>query len=183
LCYFGLGVDDKNVQASSDQKRNPGKIIENQDAGISSESKAQKGDKNEIQSLSLESVHESKVLAHIVVERSHWRPPHEFVNEQQDREQNHVKGQEGFAEIVSTVHLIVVVVVDGVIGGIVVAGCLDASLVDRNEGEDTESGHHYSKTHVQQAEHAEETSSLSGDGSLSVLSIVLVAVFNEKGIA
>ena len=170
------------MQTPRQQPRNPGKVIQHQDPSIRSQSKTQKCHKDEIQSLSTESVHESKILAHVAVEcleeTGHWTPPHEFVTKQQDGKEDHVKGQEGFAEVVFLVDLVATATAIGV--ATTITGRRDARVGDGHFGQDSEGGHQYRESHVEQAETAQEASSLSADGSLSVLAMYWVVT---KGVA
>jgi len=151
---FGLVANDKHVQESTDEEKNSGKVVEYQHPGFPSEPKTQKGDKDEVQALPAESVHESKVLAHAVIEARDGGPPHEFVAKQQDRKEDHVKGQKWFAHVRTVIVAAAAVVGSGIVP-------VDPSIADGHEGEHTEGGHQDRESHVQDAEHAQDAPAAS----------------------
>jgi hypothetical protein len=167
--YFGLTANDKHVEESTSEEGNSGNIVEDQHPGVHSEPKAQKGDKDEVQALPAESVHESKVLAQGVIDARDGGPPHEFVDKQHDRKEDHVKGQKWFAQVVG---LNSVSAAATVVGAVVVGRFLvDPSAADGNLGENTESGHQDRESHVQDAEQAQEPPAVSAGRSLAVLAV------------
>jgi len=170
----GLGpvTNDKDVQESRRQKGDAGKVIENLDRGVLAQSEAQKGDKDQVQSLAPEAVHESKILAHVVVEIGHRGPPHEFVEEEEGGKEDHVKGQEGFAEahLEKAAAALAATRTTGsvVVHAIAIAAALVVGRSPAENGQHAEGGHHKGQPHVEKTQHREEASALSARRSLSV---------------
>jgi len=141
---LGPVADDKDVQEATDQKCDPGEVVEERDLGFLSQTQAQKRHKDEVESLPAEAVHEPKIEAHAVVDLGRRGPPHEFVEEEEDGKEDHVKGQKGFAQD------------------------LDPVLMDPDDGKDAQERHQDRQSHVQDAEHAQDAPALSFERSMSV---------------
>mmetsp|Transcript_27722 Transcript_27722/g.77670 ORF Transcript_27722/g.77670 Transcript_27722/m.77670 type:complete len:233 (-) Transcript_27722:4-702(-) len=106
-CNFWVRAHDEDVQAADDQVCNSGGPVQFSHGRILAKSKAKEGDEDEVQPLASQPVHEAKVSSQRLVDPRSRHPPHEFVREQQGGEHDHVRSEEGLADVLgrfSVVH-------------------------------------------------------------------------------